>query len=481
MKLSTKIAYNTIIQFASKIVSTGLGLIAIAITARALGVTGFGEYTVAITFISFFAISADLGLTLITVQMISQPKADENKILGNLMGLRLISAAILIGLGPLVATFFPYSHEVKIAITAVSLSFFFIALNQIFVGIFQKYLRMDKVSLAEVISRGLMVALVFLSIKQDFGLLGIMFAISISSALNFFLLLFYSKKFTQFKVLFDFVYWKKIIALSWPLALTIIFNLLYLKTDTFLLSIIKRPSEIGIIAEVGLYGAAYKVIDVLITFPFMFAGIILPILTHHWASRTHDNFFAILQKAFDVMAIFSFPLIAGTFFVAEDIVRIVAGDEFVNAAPILRILIIAAAIIFPGTLFSHAIIAINKQRKIISSYLFVAISSVILYLIFIPQFSYLAAAWITIYSEVAIALLMMMLVYHYTRFLPNFTIMIKSTIATFFMSAIIMTLYRFEIDNLIIILTVGVTSYLIFLYLFKGIKQEDIKTLLNKN
>lgn len=46
---------------------------------------------------------------------------------------------------------------------------------------------------------------------------------------------------------------------------------MYLKTDTLILSLIKSPEE------VGLYGAAYRIIDVPTTLPYMFAGIILPI------------------------------------------------------------------------------------------------------------------------------------------------------------------------------------------------------------
>ncbi|MBI4812347.1 oligosaccharide flippase family protein [Candidatus Falkowbacteria bacterium] len=64
MTLSARIAYNTIIQIAGKIISTALGLIAVAIMTRHLGTLGFGQYTTIITFLSFFGIIADLGLTL---------------------------------------------------------------------------------------------------------------------------------------------------------------------------------------------------------------------------------------------------------------------------------------------------------------------------------------------------------------------------------------------------------------------------------
>ncbi len=481
MNLSTKVAYNTIIQFISKVISTALGLLAMAMIARYLGLSGFGEYTTAFTFISFFAIMADLGLTLITVQMISQPNIDESKILGNLMGLRLFSAIILIGLGPIMVQFFPYSTSVKIAVSAMSASFLFTALNQIFVGLFQKRLRMDKVSLAEVISRAVLVIGIFFAIKENWGLLGISLIIIVPNGISFLLHYLFSLKFIKIKIRFDFKYWREIMKRSWPLAITIIFNLIYLKTDTILLSIINRPSQIGIIAEVGLYGAAYKVIEVLVTFPFIFAGIILPILTLQWAENNKEKFFSILQKSFDTMAMFAIPLIIGTYFLAKDIVVLMAGEEFSAAAPILRLLIIAAAVIFLGTMFSHAIIAIHKQAKIIFCYFFVAVSSVIGYLIFIPKFSYFGAAWVTIYSETAIALLMMAVVWKYTRFIPKLEIFFKSALASLGMGLILLGLRKNGIDSIAISLLAAIPAYFIFLYLFKGLEQKDILNLLNKN
>lgn len=480
MNLSTKIAYNTIIQFISKIISTVVGLLAMAMMARYLGVNGFGEYTTAITFISFFAIIADLGLTLVTVQMISEPNIDEDKVLGNLLGLRLVSALIIIGAGPLIAIFSPYSTEIKLTIALSSFSFFFTALSQVLIGFFQKRLRMDKVSIADVASRLVMILGLWFSIKSNLGLRGIAAIISFSGALNFLILYFASLPFTKIKLHFDISAWKVIVNRSWPLALTIVFNLIYLKTDTLLLSIMPRPSQMGIIAEVGLYGAAYKVIDVLITFPFIFAGIILPILTSRFVSKDLPGFFSALQRSFDIMVILAFPIIVGTYFVAEKVITLVAGPQFSQAGSILRILIIAAAIIFPGTMFSHAIIAVGKQKKIIFSYFFVAISSVIGYFIFIPRFSYFGAAWVTIYSEACIAGLMFFLVWKYTKFMPKLNIALKALVASLLMGLVIFFLNKYQVDNIFITILLGISSYFIFLYLLKGLDKNNLLSLINK-
>ena len=125
MSLAKKVAHNTIIQIAGKAVSTVLGLLALAFITRYLGRTGFGEYTTVLTFLTFFAVIADFGLTLVTVQMISVRGADENKILNNIFGLRLASIIIVLLLAPLTVSLFPYSAAITPSFSACCTSISF--------------------------------------------------------------------------------------------------------------------------------------------------------------------------------------------------------------------------------------------------------------------------------------------------------------------------------------------------------------------
>lgn len=480
MKLGAKVAYNTIIQLISKILATGLALVAVAIITRYLGQTGYGEFTTAVTFISFFAIIADLGLTLVTVQMISQGGADQDKILGNLLGLRLISAFLFIGLAPISVLFFPYSVNIKIAVLISTVSYISIALNQIMVGLFQKHLRLDKVSIAEVLSRIILVAATFAAVELNTGLAGIVSATAVASVVNFLLLYLFSRRLATIKLQFDLAYWRKIITRSWPLAVTIVLNLIYLKADTLFLSLIPRPSNIGIIAEVGLYGAAYKVIDVVITFPFMFAGIILPILTYRWSKKDADGYKIVLQKSIDIMILMAIPMLVGTQMLSREIMVFVAGEEFIASGAILQILILAAALIYISVMFSHAVIAINKQKNIIKAYLFTAITSVIAYLLVIPKFSYFGAAWATVYSELAVTVAAIYIAWKYSRFTPKLGIIFKSGAASLGMALAIWLASNYLQIHLLFNILIAIIVYFVLILLFKAINKQELKNLLKK-
>ncbi len=472
MNTSAKVAYNTTIQIISKVISTILMLFAIAIMTRYLGQSGFGQYTIIITFLSFFGVLADLGLTLVTTQLISQPNNDEKTFINNLFTLRFFSALFFLGLAPLVVFFMPYEPIVKLGIAIITLSFFFIALNQIMVGLFQKHLKMIAVAVAEIISKIILLVGMIVIVYLNKGLTGIMIISVLASAVSFFVHFGYAQKIVKIKFRFDFPLWLEIIKKSWPLTLTIVFNLIYLRADTLILSLIKDPSEVGI------YGASYRIVDFLTTLPFMFCGVILPLLTISWANSQIDKFKKIMQKSFDAIIIITIPMLIGTQLVSKQIISLIAGTEFIASGEVLKILILATSAVFFGCLFSHAVIALDKQKKMIPFYLLTAVTSVAGYLYFIPKYSYFGAAWVTVYSELLIALASFVLVVKISGLRLKLNIFLKTLIASLLM-AVVVYFIRTNL-NIILTLILAISTYLITLYLLKGITKNDFLNLINK-
>jgi O-antigen/teichoic acid export membrane protein len=477
MRLIAKVAYNTFAQIISKTIATALGLVTVAIITRYLNPTGFGQYTTIMTFLSFFGILADLGLTLVTAQMISRPGIDEKKVLSNLFTLRLVTALLFLSLAPIVVLFFPYAEAVKLGVAIAAASFLFIALNQVLVGLFQNRLRMEKVSIAEVVGRLVLVIGVIGVVIFDRGLLGIMGVTVLANGINFLLHYLFSRQFNRIKLEFDFAIWKDILRRAWPLSITITLNLIYLKSDTLILSLVKPQ------AHVGIYGAAYKVVEVLIILPFMFAGLALPILTKHWAAAAFGHFKRVLQKSFDLMVILAIPLMVGAQFFAGEIMTVVAGSEYSDSGVVLQILIAAAALIFIACMFTHAIIAVERQKETIPAYIFTSITALAGYIVFIPQYSYFAAAWLTVYSELAIVLFSIYYVRKYIDFLPNVRILFVSLAAAGGMAGFILLIpssFYTNIFGLMLSLLGAGIVYFIFIYLFKGITKQDIMEVMNK-
>jgi len=175
----------------------------------------------------------------------------------------------------------------------------------------------------------------------------------------------------------------------------------------------------------------------LITLPFILSGIALPQITAAFSRGDASEANQIIQRSFDALAIFALPLMIGAQFVAAPLMALVAGQEFALSGRILRLLIIACGAIYLGAIFSHAVVAVAKQKKLIPAYGFVAVTSLIGYLIFIPRYSYFGAAGVTIYSEAAMSLLTFVIAFYCLKFAPNLKIFLKAFLASLIMGLIL--------------------------------------------
>lgn len=468
MSYTRKIAHNTVIQIIGKGVSTIIGVVVIGMLTRYLGKGGYGQYTTIMAFLQLFGVLVDMGLYIILVKKISEPGADQDKLTSNIFTLRLISAIIFLGLAPVVVLFFPYPDIIKICVVVTAFSFLGITLNQVLAGVFQKNLRMDKVAIAEIIGRVILLAGTYFVIKQDLGLLWIMGAVAASSLVNFMLTFLFSRQFVRIKLAFDFFIWKMIIKESWPIALSIAFNLVYFKIDIIILSLFHKEEAVGI------YGASYKVLEVLTTFPAMFAGLVLPLLAGAWVAADKERFQRVLGKAFDAMVMVAIPLIVGTLFLAKPVMDLIA-PEFTDSARVLQLLIFAVATIFIGNLFGNTVVAINKQKTMMWLYLAVAIVSLIGYLIFVPRYSYFGAAGMTIASELMITAAAALVVIKASKVRLSLQVFIKSIISSGVMAIV---LYFLAGSNLFLLLAIGVVVYFATLLLLKGISRDVIKEII---
>lgn len=465
------LAHNTSVQLAGKAVGMLLGIATVTLMLRYFGDEGYGEFTTAVTFLSLFAVVVDFGLTLITTQMISEPGADESTILSNLVSLRLLSALIVFILAPIIAIPFPYSGEIKTAISIGAIAFFFQTVGQMLTGVYQKRLKMLGTVVAELLSRVILFAGIGLIVLYRGTIPDTAIVLTISNAAQTILLVLLANHYVRFRARIDLKIWKEIIRRSWPIGISIFFNLIYLRGDVMILSLLRTQ------AEVGQYGSAYKVIDVITTLPVMFMGLVLPILVNTWKQNDHEGFEAMMQKTLNFFSIIAVPIAVGAFALAQPIMILVGGQEFAKAGPVLAILAPAVAVVFYNSLFGHAVVAVEKQRLMTIGYALTAAVSVGAYLLLVPPFGTIGAAWVTLLSETLVGVVTYLVVRRTSRLRLRLTVTAKA-----FASALVMYLVLAEIHGLptLVEILLGAVAYLVVLVALRGLTPRTIKTLFVK-
>ena len=473
-----KIAFSTIWQFSGKILSTALGLVSIALITRYLGVDGYGQYATAITFVGIFSIIADMGLYIYVVREISRENSNSDYIISNVFTFRIVSAAVLLALAPLAALFMPYDQAVWLAILIFTLSFFFISLNQVLIGVFQRRFDTKIIAVGEVVGRVFLVGILVMVFFLGWGLLAIVTAVVLGSFINFLIVFIAARRHVKIGLQFDFPFWKKIIKVTWPIAISVVLNVIYFKIDTVFLSVMKPERD------VGLYGEAYKILEVLIAFPAMFAGLLMPLLSRY-AFKDWKKFGQVINKGLDFLVMAAMPIVVVALILATPIVVFVGGNEFADAAPILRILVIATASIFIGNLFANAVVAVNKQRQMVWAYLSTAVVAVVLNLLFIPKYTYIGAAWATVVTEVMIAGLSILMVWRTAKFRTSLV-----NVGKVFMAGAIMAgclwlagkLLDWQISWfwLLILIPASLAVYVLVLYLNGGLRKDEIMEIIKR-
>jgi len=466
MTLKRQIAYNTILQMIGKILSTLLGLSAVLIMTRSLGAEKFGWYITAVGFLQFIGIFSDFGFMITSSNLLSEPKFEKKDLLDVLFTWRFITALIFQGLSPLLFLFFPYPHEIKLAVAIIAVSFFATSITQVFNGYFQMRLQTHFMAIGELISRIVLLLGVYFLSKNNSEFLPIMIIISIASILNALYLYWHIP---TIKFNFDKTITKAIFIRLWPTALCIIFNSFYLQGDRVILPLYATQSD------VGFYGAAYRVLDIIIQMSAMIMGLMSPLLAYSFSRARTEEFKERLQMSFDLMILFLTPLMIGAIVLSEPIMRFVGGNEFIGAGKILSYLSWAILGICFGIIFGYTALAINKQKQAIWIYAADAVLSIAGYFIFIPRFGIYGAAGVTIFSEIFAGFMLMSLVFYHSKFLPNLKTILKIIIAGLIMSAGIQYIPTSHVLWSIIL---GGIIYSVMIILLKTISKQTIKEIM---
>jgi len=451
-----------------KIASLFLSLIAIGLMTRYLGQEKFGYYITVTSFLQIFATLVDFGISLTIVRMISAVGVNESKTMSAIMTLRVISTTVFLALAVALICFFPYNIYIKLGALIMVFAFFATNMIQALAGVFQKQLKMIEVTIAELVGRIVWIVSVALVIWLDKGIYWMFGTLSICMLVNLLIQFLFSRKYIVWQWSVDFAIWKEVLKKTWPIALSISFNLIYLRMDTIILSLTRTQ------AEVGLYGATYRILDILTLLPAIFMGIVLPVAVRYFSENNKTELRALLQKSFDALMLFAVPIMIGTFLVSRKLMVLVAGQDFALAGGILNLLVVAVIPIFCMTLFGYAVVAIDRQKSIMWGFLIDAILTMAGYLIFVPLYGYWGAAGMTVFSEFFIMVWGAVVVYKHIHFFPSFKLFVSVLPATFFMAVALW--FARDAHVLILLLMAGVV-YLTLVYLMGGIKKETVREL----
>jgi O-antigen/teichoic acid export membrane protein len=165
--------------------------------------------------------------------------------------------------------------------------------------------------------------------------------------------------------------------------------MIHYKADAFILGLL-RPNT-----DVAIYGVAYRMVDFMLLFFNVFIISVFPVLSAY-SLADGAKYRQAARRVVDATLALSVPATVGAILLAPEIVAIVGGANYAAAA--LPMQILALAVILTGVLqvYNYMIIAQNGQRSLVWITIILVIANVGLNLYFVPIYSYIASAVITV-------------------------------------------------------------------------------------
>lgn len=400
------VAVNTIIQVAGRAVGLILSLVTLNYIANHLVVdgsalVGYGQYTIVFTYATIAAAAADLGLFNLLVRDIAGRDAQQaGRLIGNALWFRLFLLLIVLGLFVVFQRFLPYPPVVIQGILIGLVITFSTLLYQAIAALFQANLLSPKIVWSELAGKVVVAGLTIFVLTHGGGLLAVLGASLAGSLVTLLVGFWLAGPHVRIDLRLDLSLWRRSLVDFLPLAGLSLLGLVHFKIDTLILSLM-RP-----IVDVGIYGAAYKVLEVVLIVPAVFASNLLPVMSALADANEPAKLIAFLKRTFQINYLLSLYFFCLLFALAPWLITFLTQNQFLAAAEPLRLLAPAVVFIFGSTLLLQGVIAARKQKQLLRSYCWLVVVDIILNLILINQFSYRGAAIATLVTEALLFVVM---------------------------------------------------------------------------
>jgi O-antigen/teichoic acid export membrane protein len=181
-----------------------------------------------------------------------------------------------------------------------------------------------------------------------------------------------------------------------PLAVAIAMNVIYLRVLVIIVGLMESEQE------TGLYATSFRVFDLLIGIPGLVLAVALPVLSVAGQDDAERLRYG-LQRMTEVAAVFSLGLALATFVLAGPVIRLLGGEAYGGAAPILKIQAWALVPLFVGQVAVLALISLRRQRALAIANAFALAFVLVLGLTLTSAFSGRGAAAAAVIAEAALA------------------------------------------------------------------------------
>ncbi|BCG48629.1 Polysaccharide biosynthesis protein [Citrifermentans bremense] len=388
-----KVLTNTGWLFGDRLLRMGVGLFVGIWIARYLGPTQYGLLSYASSMCAVFSAIAILGLDAIVVREVVREPEREQEILGTVMTLRLAAslAAYLLTVG---ATFYlrPDDRLSQVLVAVMGWTLIFGSFDTIDLWFQSKvqskyvvYAKNSAFIISSAVRGGLVLAkaplVAFAAANSlEFGLAAVGLCCMYRHNGQFI---------SRWRVRLQLAW--KLLSDSWPLLLSGIVFMVYLRIDQIMLGQMSTSHELGV------YASAVKIAEIWFFIPTAIVSSVFPNIIR--ARETDEKeFYGRLQKLYNLLAFLGYVIAIPTTFLAGIVVSLFYGEAYSSAAPMLVLLIWSDVFANLAVARNAFLMAMNWTRVLLVMTFLGALANIALNYLLVPKYGGVGAAAASVIS-----------------------------------------------------------------------------------
>ena len=386
------ISWDIAVQVAGRFANLALGIVVTALLARTLGGAGYGVWSTLFAISSLVAVVGNPGLEQVAVRCAVSDPEHEPQWLGSLLILRqlLSMLAMLLCIGT-VALIAP-DHKALIAGVIMMLSMLVAAASSLRV-VFQLRVRNSYVIAVLTIQSVLWGAVVVWAYATSAGIVALAIGFTITTSITSLLQGALALRLTH--VRFDRLrrHSAELIKVGIPVAIGGMLVVGYGQIDQVLVFKIAGSEE------AGYYAAAYRLFSQSSFVPVSVSTTVFALLAASYAGDSR-KFRALLQTSLELLLAVAIGVLALALVYSSEIISLIFGHGFDRAAAALPVLMGAFVLVSVGYLQDLLVIISRQQKRFVIAAALALTLNVGLNIALIPRYGFMAAAWITLVTEV---------------------------------------------------------------------------------
>lgn len=462
--LGSRALRNTLFILAARVVSRAVALATVVAMAHALSDAQFGELQTAVTYAALVGAITDVGFSALYVREGAREPANLNRFFGNVASVKLFLAVVSVPMLGACLWFAGISYLLVPAIVMSVLSGYSLLLRSSLYAL--QRLKWEVIEIVPETMVILAVVLLGWRLHAGTGYFLWAYAAGYAFAAVWFIVVLLRLGILRPRWELDFGLLRGWVAAGIPLAITYVLTTVYFKVDVPILQH-DRPY-----AEVGWYTLAYRPFEALLFVPATVRTVVFPVLSVYYRGAP-NRVLASAEKFFKALAIVGLPIGVGLSILAPQF-RDLLGLPYPESAAALQILAIAVPFMFVDNTFAATLNAIDRQKLFAGVALTGLLVNLVLNIVLIPHFGYIAASWDTVATEIVLVGAGLLALRSVLGTLRVFAVTWKPAVAAAVMGVMVALANPQGRPAVVIVTGLGAVLYALLLYALRAVDDEEI-------